>query len=224
MKYKRKNKRKLLTHNTMKMKNIMRLFLVLALFSIISCGQRDPNKHIDEGNVKGEIYTSEEMGWTIEIPKGWTVVSKDKLEALEEKGEKAIAEVAGEIDFSEIKHLISFQKGQFNFFQSTSESMPLEYEGEWENNHAGLKELLYETYTNQGIKLDTSSSKALLDDFEFEVFKLTIYDQTGKVILYQEMYSRYINGSDFGVNINYNNDKDRDTMMKALKNSKFKKG
>lgn len=174
-----------------------------------------PNRQIDEGQVEGEIYTSQEIGWTVNIPQGWTVISKNRIEANDEKGRKAIEEVAGEFDYSGLKHLISFQKNQFNIFQSTSEPFELEYEGEWEDNNAGLKELIYETYINQGIKVDTSSAKATIDGLDFEVFKSTIYGPDGNVILYQEMYSRYINGYDFGVNINYNNEKDKETMMEV---------
>lgn len=207
------------------MKNILTIITLSTTLTFISCGQTDPNKQIDEGTVQGDTYASQEIGWTIEIPDGWTVISKDKLEEIDEKGMKAIEEVQeGGFDYSGLKHLISFQKNQFNIFQSTSEPFNLEYEGEWEDNNAGLKELLYATYTNQGIKIDTSSSKTTVDGLDFEVFHITVYGPKGNIILYQDMYSRYINGFDFGVNINYNNDKDKETLMNVWKNSKFKKG
>jgi len=208
-------------YHEMRKSNLINLLLVLALL-MTSC-RLDPNKQIDEGKVEGKIYKSQEIGWTINIPQGWTVISKNKIEANNEKGRKAIEEVAGEFDYSGLKHLISFQKNQFNIFQSTSEPFELEYEGEWEDNNAGLKELIYEAYINQGIKVDTSSAKATIDGLEFEVFKSTIYGPDGNVILYQEMYSRYINGYDFGVNINYNNEKDKETMMEVWTNSKFRR-
>jgi len=190
---------------------------------MISCGQRDPNKQIDEGNIEGETYTSQEIGWTIQIPKGWTVISKDKIEVVTEKGLEAIEEVAGRIDYSGLKHLISFQKNQFNIFQSTSEPAKLEYEGEWQENNKKLNKVIHAAYVNQGIKIDTSSTKATISGLDFEVFKCTIYGPDGKVILFQELYSRYINGYDFGVNINYNNNNDKEKMMEVWIKSKFKK-
>lgn len=205
------------------MKNVFIILLFAPIFIITSCGQRDPNKQIDEGKVDGETYTSQEIGWTIQIPKGWSVTSRNKLEANDKKGKEAIEKVIGEFDISGLKHLVSFQKNLFNTFQSTSEPFTPEYEGEWEENNAKIKKLLYDTYTNQGIKVDTSSSKAVIDGLNFDVFKSTIYGPNGNVILHQELYSRYINGFDFGVNINYNNDEDRRTMLEAWQNSKFKK-
>lgn len=207
--------------NAIRKSDLINFLLVLTLL-LTSC-KLDPNKQIDEGKVDGEIYTSQEIGWTINIPKGWTVISKNKIEANDEKGRKAIEEVAGEFDSSGLKHLIHFQKNQLNIFQSTSERFELEYEGEWEENNEGLKELIYTAYTNQGIKVDTSSAKATIDGLDFEVFRSTIYGPDGNVILYQEMYSRYINGYDFSVNLNYNNGADKKEMMEVWRNSKFKK-
>ena len=205
-------------------KILFTIFTGIAL-SLTSCGQVDPNKNIDEGKVEGNVYTSEEIGWTIEIPKGWTVIDKEKTKETNEKGLKALEEtMGGEIDYSGLKSLISLQKDQFNIFQSTSEPFKLEYEGEWEENNSALKEILYTTYLNQGMKTDSSATTIeKIDGLEFHKYSFTIYSPKGEVILKQIMFSRLINGFDFGVNINYNNDKDRDELLKVFKNSKFKK-
>jgi hypothetical protein len=129
-----------------------------------------------------------------------------------------------EIDYSGLKNLISLQKDLFNIFQSTSEPFKVEYEGEWEENSAALKEIIYLTYLDQGIKADSSATTTeVIDGLEFQKYSFTIYSPNGKLILGQIMYSRLINGFDFGVNINYNNDKYRDELLMAFRNSKFKK-
>jgi len=73
---------------------------LLAATLLFSCKQKDkhldPNKQVDEGAVKGETYVSQDMGWTIVIPKGWTVISRDQTEANEKKGARnACAEMNG---------------------------------------------------------------------------------------------------------------------------------
>ena len=210
---------------TKRMKKI--LFTVIAgiSLSLTSCGQVDPNKNIDEGKVEGSFYTSQEIGWTIEIPEGWTVVDMEKTKETEEKARKAVEETMdGEIDLSAFKKLISFQKDQFNCLQSSSEPFKLEYEGEWEENNAALKEVIYTTFLNQGVKSDSSATTIeKIDGLEFQKYSFTIYSPKGEVILKQIMFSRLINGFDFCVNINYTNDKDRDELLKVFRNSKFKK-
>jgi len=207
------------------MKKILFTIIAGISLSLTSCGQVDPNKNIDEGKVEGNIYTSEEIGWIIEMPKGWTVINKEKTKETNEKGLKALEKTMdGEIDYSGLKNLISLQKDQFNIFQSTSEPFELEYEGEWEENNAALKKIIYTTYLNQGMKADSSATTIeKIDGLEFQKYSFTIYSPKGEVILKQIMFSRLINGFDFGVNINYNNNKDRDELLKVFRNSKFKK-
>lgn len=88
-------------------------------------------------------------------------------------------------------------------------------------NNKVVKELIYETYTSRGIKVDSSSSKEKIDNLVFEVFHIVMYGPEGKIILYQDLYSRHINGYDFGVTLNYINEKEKNEMMKVWKNSKF---
>ncbi|GCC52799.1 hypothetical protein SanaruYs_30380 [Chryseotalea sanaruensis] len=207
------------------MKRIFQLTLFGTLLSIASCSQPDPNKQIDEGKVDKNIYTSKELGWVMEIPKGWTVVERDKSEEYNKKGLEAIGEVIdGEIDVTDLKHLISFQKNQFNIFQSTSQPFKVEYEGEWEATNAELKKIIYAAFLNQGIKVDSSATSTVkVDGLDFRYYSFTVYGPKGDVILNQSIYSRLINGLDFGVNINSNNEEDKSDMLMAWKNSKFKR-
>ena len=203
---------------------ITKLILTFFSLTIISCGQIDANKQIDEGSVKDQIYESKEIGWTMKIPKDWTVISKDKVEANDQKGKNAIEKSTGlDIDTKALKHLISFQKNQFNIFASTSEPFKEEFPGEYQQTNKTLNEIIYKTFTDQGVKTDSSSGKETIQGLEFTTFYTTIYAPDGKVILNQIMYSRLINGFDFGVNINYNNEQDKKTMVTGWKNSKFTK-
>ena len=201
------------------------LLIFISTLTIISCKPSNPNKNIDEGKVEGNTYTSQEIGWTIAIPDGWEVVDREKSEDMREKGTQALEEtIDQEVDFSGVKTLIAFQKNQFNIFQSTSEPFKLEYEGEWEINNAAIKALIFETFVNQGIKADSSATSVeTIDGLDFQTYSFTIYGPTGEVILNQILYSRLINGFDFAANINYNNEKDKETQLQAFRNSKFKK-
>lgn len=194
---------------------------ILLLTSFFSC-KTDPNKQVDEGEINEGTYKSSQIGWTIQIPKGWEVTHRDVLDQRTKKGLDVITETTGiEYDASGLKQLLNFQKDRFHIFQSSSEPFQLEYEGEWEENNAGIKQLIYDTYTSRGIKIDTLSSKEKIDNLEFEVFHITLYKPDGEIMLFQDMYGRHINNYDFGVNLNYLNQTEKDEMMKAWKNSKF---
>jgi len=202
----------------------IKLTILLLLTVLVSC-KTDPNKQIDEGEITENTYNSKEIGWTMNIPNGWDVTHKSILDRRTKKGLDAIGETAGiDIDASGLKQLLNFQKNKYNIFQSTSEAFELEYEGEWEENNRGLKEVIYNTYLQRGIKTDSTETKIIeIDGLKFHSYEFTIYSPKGDVIINQVMYSRFINGFDFGVNINYNNESDKKEMLKVWLNSKFKK-
>jgi hypothetical protein len=201
----------------------MRIYIltILTLILFVSC-KTDPNKQVDEGTVKENKYHSNEIGWTIKIPKGWNVTQREVSQKREDEGLKAFNKANGiDYDVSGLKQLISFQKDRRHIFAATSEKLEIKYEGEYEDQKQMVKELLYNTFTENGIKIDTTSSTEKIDNLKFDLFKITVYDKNGEVILYQDLYSRFINGLDFGVNLNYKNDKEKNELMDTWKNSKF---
>ena len=142
-----------------------------------------------------------------------------------EKGVEAVEKVIdGDIDYSGLKNLISFKKNRTTLFSSTSEPFAIEYEGEWEEHTEFLKELILETYNNQGIKAEASASEVeIIDDMEFEIYELTLRLPAGDVFLRQTIYSKHINGYDFGANLSYDNERYKSEMLSAWRQSKFRK-
>ena len=200
------------------------IFSLIGIVSLINSCEIDPNKQVDEGKVENEYYTSDEIGWTIQIPSGWRIMLKNQLDKNQDKGMDLVQETIDTIvDYSGLKHLISFQKNKANVFQSTSEPFELEYEGEWEENNEFVKVLITETYQNQGIRVDTSSSTAWIDDLKFDLFEIKMYNPQGDIILNQDMYSRLINDYMFSVILSYNDIVYKNEMMKVWTNSKFEK-
>lgn len=202
------------------------LFLALTAgiaSSLSSC--REANKKIDEGQIHEHEYFSKEIGWSMEIPPGWIVTDLEKTKESAERGMEAIEETMNtEVDYSGLKNLISFQKNTFNIFQSSSEPFKLAYEGEWEENDSYLKTIIYSTYENKGIKADsTATTIEKIDGLDFRTYSFTIYGPKRDTILKQTLYNRLINGFSFSVNINYNNEKDRDEMLSVFRKSKFNK-
>lgn len=199
-------------------------FLLFTLCILISC-KYDPNKQIDEGTIKENIYHSDEIGWTIEIPSGWNITPRSTLDERAETSLDVIQESSGtEFKINELKKLLNLQKDEINGLQSSSEPFVLEYEGQWEENFAAMKELIFDTYLYRGIETDSTETKIVeIDGLQFHNYQFTIYGHEGDVILNQLMYGSLINGFDFGININYNNESDKIELINALNNSKFVK-
>jgi hypothetical protein len=205
----------------MKSSFLLPFTLVLMLFS---CKQPDPNKQVDEGTVKNEVYKSAELGWEINLPKGWEVITKDKMAESTKKGGEAIAKSTGqEINTKGVKNLICIKKDKFNTLLSTSEASAASDASDYPANTKKLYALLFQTFAAQGIKADTSSGIETIQGHEFYVFHDALHGKNGEIIVRQTMYSTLLNGNDFAVTLMYNNDADRDTLLKCWRNSRFTK-
>lgn len=168
-------------------------------------------------------YTSKEIGWTVEIPTGYKLTSRTKMDADDQKGKEAIGKVyQGELKVDSLKHLISFMKNQFNSFDSTIEPYEETRPGEYAENNILIHKLIFDTYHKQGIKIDTSSAKITVKEQLFNAFYIKIFGPNGEVALNQIMYSKMIKGYDFGVNINYNNEADKKVLVNAFMSSNFR--
>lgn len=203
------------------MKQILKIICIASV--LIACKNVDPNEQIDEGEVKNGTFSSEEIGWTMKIPDDWKVTTRDETESSNARGLELLEETADmEIDPVGMKNLIGFRKNSFNIFQSTSQPFEVEYPGEWNESNIMLKSLVNQAFADQGIRTDTTATTLVkIDGLDFQTYETTLYGKKGEIILKQLMYSRLINGFDFGVSISYNNEADRKTMVDALMNSTF---
>ena len=202
-------------------------YLALCCFFIClsACKEVDPNKQIDEGNFKDQVYTSQEIGWQIRVPEGWDIITKSQNEKFSETGKKAMEETFDvEIDDSGLKDLISFKKDDFNSFLSNSEPFKEEYSGEWKENNRLVKQMIYETFESNKIHADsTATTTVRIDGLDFLCFGFKLYSPKGEVFLNQLIYSKLINGFLFTAIVNYNNEEDKNILQKALFDSQFRR-
>lgn len=198
------------------------LFLCILLFSV-SCKEQ---KKVDAGviDTKENVYQNDEIGWKIAIPEGWRIMTVSQRDAMNERGKAAIEEtIDSKLDVSGLKNLLGFQKDRFNIFGSTSEPFIEEYPGEWVENNSFLKETVLETYQQNGVHANASeTSIEKISGIDFYVYSIKVF-LPNDITLTQYMYSSLINGLDFGVNINYTNEKYGEEMLKAFRESTFTK-
>lgn len=196
------------------MKKLSGLLLGL-LFTSLSFGQTEEKK----------VFTFNSIGWSIEKPEGWEVVSKEVNERREKKGLDAMEETLGQdIDISGLKQLISFQKNKTNIFLSSTEPFNPKINGDWKKNTEKLKDILVETYANKNIKTEASAiTTETIDGLDFLVYTLQLYTPNGDLFLTQIMYTKFLNGLLFSVSFNYNDDNYKEEMLTAWRKSTFKK-
>jgi hypothetical protein len=208
----------------------MRCFFIFSFFLLIfySCKNRQPLKEkqqelevgsIDERN----IYTANMVGWTVKLPENWNVITKRESYEMSKKGKEAIEKSTGlKINGTSLIELINLKKDAANSFLSTIQHYNEADDGNYSQHNKAIIDVLKSTYKSKKIKADYEEGTANIDDLEFETFAIKIYsDNKTKVILHQKMFSRLINGYDFSITINYNNETDRQTLFKVINSSKF---
>lgn len=195
--------------------------ILLYVLGLLACS---PSPKKEEPAVKEEpqTYTNATIGWTMAIPQGFKLVSQTKIKEREEKGKEALGKAYdGDMSTDSLQHLLNFQKNQLNIFGSTLEKYTEKYPGEYLKNNEQLKKLLYDTYTKQKIKVDTSSATENIQGHRFHVFNIKIYGPSGAPLMNQVLYGTLIKGYDFGININYDNETDKKLILDAFRQSKF---
>ena len=153
-------------------------------------------------------YDCKEIGWSIQFPESWSVTVLDQM---------------AEAPYENMKYPIFFQKDQSNIFQSTL--TPLEISGfeEWKGQLNSQYEILLNTYTQEGIKFDTTTKSEIINKVNFEIIEILIYNSDKDIILKQEYYATFINGYEFSATLSYNNPESKSILKTALSESTFKK-
>lgn len=168
-------------------------------------------------------FSCDEVGWTFNYPNNWKVLSKDEISIMEGRGKKAIENTLNEEIPLNNNNILWLKKNAFNSFTSTIQPYDTIEDGPYSENQALITQIIIDTYKNQGIQLEYKKGIELIDGLEFTTLESTIYaPDSKKVILNQIMYDRLISGkTSLTLSINYNNEKDKQSLMEIIKSSKF---
>jgi hypothetical protein len=198
------------------------------LFLTTSCKSKqslkEKQQELETGKLdEKNLYSSAEIGWTVQLPGNWDIITKNENDKLNEKGKKAIEKSIGTtVNDSALVELVNLKKDMFNSFLSTLEPYHEESEGSYAEHNKAVNEILKKTYEANKIFSVHDEATAMIDGLQFDTFVSKIYspDKT-KIILFQKMFSRLINGYDFSMTINYNNENDSLILMTMINSSKF---
>ncbi|MCJ0742049.1 hypothetical protein [Pedobacter montanisoli] len=198
---------------------------ILLFFTCLALSCRNDKKPAQTSVKDNERqYYNAIIGWHIDIPQGYKQTHENSLKLNDENGKNAVKQNYNtEVNTDSIMHLLSFQRNQFNLFDSTIKKFDVKRDGDYLKNNAATQKMLYDIYAAQKIRIDTSSFTQKISDVPFQVFNIKIYGPNGSVVMQQQMYAALIKGYDLGINISFNNEADKDVLLNALKASTFEK-
>ena len=201
---------------------------LLFLFILQGCLDNPFNQKVKpipaEGKpLTGTTFTSEKIGWKIELPKGkeWRIISTKEHDSLEKGGRKVIEETTGvELPKSEAENLISFRKDQFNSFVSSIEPFDESVDGSYDNMLAVLHQVIKNGYAAKNIPAEYEMSATRIDGIMVDRYDIKIY-AAKKVILYQYVFTCFIKDQLLSIQITTNNKADGATLEKVVLTSDF---
>ncbi|MCH2180337.1 MAG: hypothetical protein MK106_16215 [Mariniblastus sp.] len=182
--------------------------------------QIDPAEIVEEGSVKGNIYYSGELGWTLEIPTGWSVLDREKMAELEAKTRMLVE------DYDRPKGLInrvSIQKDETNQF--IAYTVPHKKLAGAENDHPieAQKEMYLDLYQQNGISVDVGETETVvIDGLDFKWFEMKFREPEGELVKTLRCYSRQMDQGNIMVELIFQNPDWCETMVTHWLDSKFR--
>lgn len=172
--------------------------------------------------IPGEMYRNKQLGWEMPVPAGWVTVSKGQMDDLERKGQDAMRKAFETEEISnDHTQLLAFQKDNVNMCFSTLDAYQVAQNVTFEDHIHNIGSLIAETYEKNGVATQHSIDTMALDGLEFIRINLTLFDTKNNPVLKQKILYRQFGDNTLTINLNYNNDIDRNTLLEALRRSKF---
>ncbi|MCH2184215.1 MAG: hypothetical protein MK108_19625 [Mariniblastus sp.] len=201
-----------------------RWLLMLLAITLPACGAPKGEGPKAAGDRAGSRYTSPAIGWTIEIPDGWSIIPRDELRELSPNGSAPQAERFGQpVSSAGWKPLINFRRNESNSFLSSLQVWDGKPEEEWESRLEAYRQQLLATYQATGVPMEAVDTETvMIDGLEFKMFEIRLLGPEETVVLTQQFYNRLINDYNVRIMLDYNTKADRDVMIGALQNSKFR--
>ena len=205
------------------------LSAILFLFIFQGCFDNPFKQKVKPRPAEGKpltetTFTSEKIGWKIELPKSkeWKIISIKEHDSLNKKGREVIEETTGvEIPTSQLEHLISFRKDQFNSFMSNIEPFDESVDGGYDNMLAIIHQIIKNGYAAKNIPADYEISATRIDGIMVDRFDIKLYSPNKKIILNQHIFTCLIKDHILSIQISTNNKTDGETLEKVVFSSDF---
>ncbi|MEO9531848.1 MAG: tetratricopeptide repeat protein [Crocinitomicaceae bacterium] len=195
------------------------LFFACSLFTLIACNNGNNPNALSESY----FYEYEPIGWSIEVPPGYELVSTEEVTERNEKGQEKVEQLSGQdIDFVQTKDLLNFKYDEGNVFASSVEPFFEEYPGEWLDVNAFVKDLISTGYDAEGLIHEMSPDvSTIIGGIEFQTYDIIFYDEEGAIIMEQYFYNALINELSFSAYLTLTDATIKEDMINIFEASTF---
>lgn len=202
-----------------KVKFAILLFLVSGLFYGCKFGPPiNPNALTEPLTVENK-----EVGWKIEVPKGWEVASETEGLAHHKKEiQKIDLRLNHESSTDELINLLKITKNEVSTLAISAEPVYEEVLGEWELNNEIARKFLIAAYRFGDSTANVSEPTTVtINGLDFITYSISYSKQGSDTVTKQNVYSAFYNGYDLSASITYLEDEMKDEMLAIWNSSQF---
>ncbi len=197
----------------------MKLTIVIfsAILILTSCHQTVKTK--SETRI---ISVSEQTSWNVEMPENWKVLSKDQIDKIDKDGKDMIEKSTGEELKLGHRNVLAIKKNDFNQLFANCNLLRDSDVLRYDEIQKSKINMVLEAYDAEGIKYDYQIGQDTIDSYIFLTMKIKLYaPQSDEILVNQMIWDRLFENQSLLITMNYNNDYDKETLLRVIKNSKF---
>lgn len=178
--------------------------------------------------VSGEKFIYKRLGWTIQLPKGYSALNKEEGQKIQDKGLKMI-EATYDTDLEDVlvetTTIFMLKNGATNYMEANLQAFDPVKDGDFDVANRELAEMVNRTLKEQipaAAKVEMSLMTEVIGGKNFFLAKYII-NIPGNMKLNMFMYTGLFGKKSLTVNIMYVNSEDGKILMDSWKSSEFKK-
>ena len=168
-----------------------------------------------------QLY-SEEFNWRMNVPEGFTTVTKEKSAELDAKGKIALEKTLGQTIENNSIDIFRVQLDKQNYFQANYQPHDEKLNPDYLGNLSLLHKTIYQTFITQipGVEIDSSTTTEYISKIKFVTYKMSMNIQN-KATLNMYMFSSLFGKKDLTVSIVFLNEKAGRELLEAWRKSTF---
>ena len=188
------------------------LLAIAIILSVIICKAQDTLQY--------KTYHYKDFNWTIKLPSNFEPVAEQIWQQKENSGTADLEKSNGTTFVNDSKFVFMFKEGaENNIIASYNIQDPKRHKSA---EYVVQKSLYHEFETmSSKLKLDSSSTKMVINHLSFDVFVLKIDIPTKGFHDYDYRITRMFGDRNLSISIIFSDDKYGEAMLNAIKNSTF---
>ena len=196
--------------------------ILLAGLLAWACGSTPSRIPTSQPSPVHRVFTSDAIGWTLEIPEGWEVLGQTELKGYDLEGRRDIAAATGRPLVGVTMQLIGLKRSKCDAFNATYQVLTRAQRDAFAQMKADSLPAILATYASRGIPSESTEDTELIDGIRFDRWLVTLMTRDRQQVTVRQIwYNALVGDAWVFFTLTYRDDSAREQMLGALRRSRF---